>query len=51
MTHLDAGRNRKIARVIGTVTDSHPATVIVRTRLGTSRIVGLLSGDQLPRIC
>ena len=42
------GRN---ARMIGTVTESHPAMVIQRTRLGTSRIVDLLSGDQLPRIC
>ena len=25
--------------------------VTIRTRLGTSRIVDLLSGDQLPRIC
>jgi len=39
------------ARLIGRVTDSHPATVTMRTRLGTSRIVDLLSGDQLPRIC
>lgn len=39
------------AQIIGTVTDSHPAMVILRTRLGTSRVVDLLSGDQLPRIC
>jgi len=42
------GRN---ARMIGTVTDSHRRMVTLRTRLGTSRIVDLLSGDQLPRIC
>jgi hydrogenase expression/formation protein HypE len=42
------GRN---ARIIGTVRESHPAMVTLRTRLGTSRIVDLLSGDQLPRIC
>jgi hydrogenase expression/formation protein HypE len=39
------------ARMIGQVTDSHPGMVALRTRLGTSRIVDLLSGDQLPRIC
>ena len=39
------------ARMIGRVTDAHPSTVTLRTRLGTSRIVDLLSGDQLPRIC
>lgn len=39
------------AQIIGTITDSHPAMVTLRTRLGTSRIVDFLSGDQLPRIC
>ncbi len=39
------------ACTIGTVTDSHPGMVTMRTRFGTSRIVDLLSGDQLPRIC
>ena len=39
------------AEIIGTVTDSHRGMVTLRTRLGTSRIVDLLSGDQLPRIC
>jgi hydrogenase expression/formation protein HypE len=42
------GRNTQI---IGTVTDAHPGMVTMRTRLGTSRIVDLLTGDQLPRIC
>ena len=42
------GRN---ARMIGRVTQAHPGMVTLRTRLGTSRIVDLLSGDQLPRIC
>jgi hydrogenase expression/formation protein HypE len=48
MRHHPLGRN---ARMIGTVTDSHPTMVTLRTRFGTSRIVDLLSGDQLPRIC
>ena len=39
------------ARIIGTVIDSPTAKVSLRTRFGTSRIVDLLSGDQLPRIC
>jgi hydrogenase expression/formation protein HypE len=39
------------AGIIGKVTDSHPSMVTLRTRFGTSRIVDLLSGDQLPRIC
>ncbi len=43
-----AGRE---ARIIGTVKESRAGMVTMRTRLGTSRIVDLLAGDQLPRIC
>jgi len=39
------------AQIIGTIKDAHPAVVIMRTPLGTTRIVDMLSGDQLPRIC
>lgn len=39
------------ASIIGRVTNSNPGLVTIRTSLGTSRIVDLLSGDQLPRIC
>ena len=36
---------------IGRVTASHPRVVSLRTGLGGTRIVDLLPGDQLPRIC
>jgi hydrogenase expression/formation protein HypE len=39
------------AAVIGTVTEKHPGLVTMRTAFGTSRIVDMLAGDQLPRIC
>jgi hydrogenase expression/formation protein HypE len=39
------------AQVIGTVTDGPPGIVSMRMALGTTRIVDMLSGDQLPRIC
>lgn len=39
------------AAIIGTVRDSHPGVVVMQTLLGTTRIVDMLSGDQLPRIC
>jgi hydrogenase expression/formation protein HypE len=39
------------AQIIGTVTASHPGLVTMRTVLGTHRIVDMLAGDQLPRIC
>jgi hydrogenase expression/formation protein HypE len=41
----------KDAAVIGGVTDKHPRIVVMRTSLGTTRIVDMLAGDQLPRIC
>jgi hydrogenase expression/formation protein HypE len=41
----------KEARIIGTITGSHVGTVTMRTTLGTTRIVDMLVGDQLPRIC
>jgi hydrogenase expression/formation protein HypE len=39
------------AQIIGTVTSVNPGLVTMRTPLGTSRIVDMLAGDQLPRIC
>jgi hydrogenase expression/formation protein HypE len=39
------------ASIIGEVTDVHKGKVIMKTRLGTSRIVDMLSGELLPRIC
>jgi len=41
----------KDAAVIGRVTQEHPRLVVMRTPLGTTRIVDMLAGDQLPRIC
>lgn len=39
------------ARIIGSVENGRSGTVVMRTTLGTSRIVDMLSGHQLPRIC
>jgi hydrogenase expression/formation protein HypE len=41
----------KDSRIIGTVTERDVVPVTMRTVFGTSRIVDMLSGDQLPRIC
>lgn len=41
----------KDAAVIGEVTAEHQKRVVLSTRLGTSRIVDVLSGELLPRIC
>jgi hydrogenase expression/formation protein HypE len=41
----------KNARVIGKVVESSSPLVTIRTALGTTRRVDMLTGDQLPRIC
>ncbi|MDY6917548.1 MAG: hydrogenase expression/formation protein HypE [Chloroflexota bacterium] len=51
---LDRMRANKYGRgaaVIGEVTDDHPGKVVLRTTLGASRIVDMLVGELLPRIC
>jgi len=39
------------ACIIGRAVADHPATVTMRTRFGGQRIVDMLIGEQLPRIC
>ena len=39
------------ACIIGDVTDEHPGQVVLETRIGGRRIVDMLTGEQLPRIC
>jgi len=39
------------ARVIGRVVDDHAGRVTIRTLVGARRIVDMLVGEQLPRIC
>ncbi len=47
--HADPGSER--ARIIGSVSVTKMPLVTLKTRIGTSRIVDMLSGEQLPRIC
>jgi hydrogenase expression/formation protein HypE len=39
------------AALVGTVVAEHPGIVVLRSRIGGERVVTLLSGEQLPRIC
>lgn len=39
------------AGIIGRVVAEHPAIVAMRTAIGGTRVVDMLPGDQLPRIC
>ncbi len=41
----------KKACIIGEVVDDHPGRVVLQTRIGGERIVDMLTGEQLPRIC
>jgi hydrogenase expression/formation protein HypE len=42
------GRN---AAIIGSVVEGHPGLVTLRSRIGGERVVAMLAGEQLPRIC
>ena len=48
MRSLPIGRN---AAEVGTVVAAHPGVVLLRSRVGGERVVSMLSGEQLPRIC
>jgi hydrogenase expression/formation protein HypE len=39
------------AAIIGEIAADHPGFVLMKTRIGGSRVVDMLSGEQLPRIC
>jgi hydrogenase expression/formation protein HypE len=41
----------KDACIIGEVVSDHPGQVVMQTAIGGSRIVHMLTGEQLPRIC
>ena len=41
----------KDAAVIGEAIAEHPGRVVMNTRIGGERIVDMLTGEQLPRIC
>ncbi len=41
----------KRARIIGEVTAENPGRVLLKTKIGGTRILSMLTGEQLPRIC
>jgi hydrogenase expression/formation protein HypE len=41
----------KDAAIIGAVVADHPGIVTLRSRVGGDRVVTMLAGEQLPRIC
>ncbi len=51
---LEAMRQHPLGRQavdIGEVVTGHPGIVVMKSRIGGERVVDMLSGEQLPRIC
>jgi len=51
LTKMKQNRYGREAAIIGEVVKEHPQRVVVKTRLGASRIIGMLVDELLPRIC
>ncbi len=51
LASLQAHEFGQEAALIGQVTEAHPGRVVLRTELGARRVVDMLVGEQLPRIC
>jgi hydrogenase expression/formation protein HypE len=39
------------AAIIGEIVENHPGQVLLNSKIGGRRVVGMLPGEQLPRIC
>jgi len=48
MKSLEGSRN---ATIIGEVVEAHPRQVVLTSKIGGKRVVNMLVGEQLPRIC
>ncbi len=48
---LKKNKYGKESSIIGAVTEEHPGKVVMNTQIGGRRIVNMLAGEQLPRIC
>jgi hydrogenase expression/formation protein HypE len=51
LQRMRAHRFGKEAQVIGEVVADHPGMVLMKTGIGGTRVVDVLFGEQLPRIC
>ena len=51
LAQMKETRYGRDATIIGEVIAEHPGRVIMETRLGSYRVVDLLAGELLPRIC
>ncbi len=51
LQQLRADTNGINAAIVGEVTAVNPGKVLLKSRIGGHRVVGYLTGEQLPRIC
>ena len=51
LAHMRAHPLGREAALIGHVTAEHPGVVVARTGIGGMRVVDMMVGEQLPRIC
>ena len=51
LSAIKADDNGKDAAIIGEVISDHRGKVVMKTRIGGTRIIDMLTGAQLPRIC
>ncbi len=49
--HLARWEHGSMASIIGEATTEHPRQVILKSNVGGRRVVNMLAGEQLPRIC
>jgi hydrogenase expression/formation protein HypE len=51
LTRLKSMEKGRHAAIIGEVVTDHPKQVVLTSKIGGKRVVSMLAGDQLPRIC
>jgi len=51
LSDLQNDENGRNAKIIGNVVEAHPHQVILESQIGGKRVISMLPGEQLPRIC
>ena len=51
LSNMKQHHHGKKARIIGKVTSDNAGRVLLKTKVGGNRILAMLTGEQLPRIC
>ncbi|MGB1449101.1 MAG: hydrogenase expression/formation protein HypE [Flavobacteriaceae bacterium] len=51
LSDLQNDENGRNAKIIGSVVETHPHQVILESQIGGKRVISMLPGEQLPRIC